>query len=135
MTTSCSTFGILFGRFRGAVVGAVCVLVVGACGPSGPGALTGRLSADGLGGAILEVDGRGIQGFSGRGDSRVYSAPMPGREGVYRVVIIHPSGGEIGFDIAVDDVGMESPVVRVVSATRTDNSLMSPVGIVFTMER
>ena len=88
-----------------------------------------------MGGAILEVDGRGIQGFSARGDSRVYSAPMPGRENVHRVVIIHPAGGELGFDIAVDDVGMDPPIVRVVSATRTDNSLMSVSGIAFTFER
>ena len=122
-------------RFVRAFSGALCLVVLGACGPSGPGALTARITGEGLGGVILEVDGRGIQGFSARGDSRVYSAPMPGRENVHRVVIIHPSGGELGFDIAVDDVGMESPVVRVVSATRTDNTLMSVGGIAFTLER
>lgn len=122
-------------RFGRAVAGVVCFVLLGACGPDGPGALTARISGEGLGGAILEIEGQGIQSFSARGDSRVYSAPMPGRENVHRVVIIHPSGGELGFDIAVDDVGMESPVVRVVSATRTDNSLMSVAGIAFTLER
>lgn len=123
-------------RRRGRIVVGVSFLTaLGACGPSGPGSLGARISADGLGGAILEVEGGGIQGFAARGDSRVYSAPMPGREGAHRVVIIHPTGGELGFDIVVDDVGMESPVVRVVSATRADNTLMSVSGIAITVER
>lgn len=106
-----------------------CLLILGACGPSGPGMLEGRISAEGIGGVVLEVEGNGIQGFAGRGDSRVYSAPMPNRPTTHRVVLIHPSGGEMVFEVAVDDVGMDPPIARVVSATRVDNTLVTVGGI------
>jgi hypothetical protein len=39
-------------------------------------------------------------------------------------VLVHPAGGSIPFDIDVDDVGMDGPWVRVVTAAATDNRLI-----------
>ncbi|MDA0329516.1 MAG: hypothetical protein O2958_10970 [Gemmatimonadetes bacterium] len=90
-------------------------------GPSGPGALTGRVTGQPLGAVVLEVTGVGIQGFDGRGSSQAYSAAVAGRVDTYRVVLVDAVGGDITFDIRVDDVRMEPPTVVVIAAARPDN--------------
>ena len=115
----------------------VFLLGVGACdsGPSGPGTLEGRVRAEALGAVLLEVEGTGIRGFAGRGSTQIYSAQVPGRGGVHRVIVVDPVGGDIGFEIEVDDVRMDGPIMTVVKAARTDNSTMSTVGVTVGIER
>ncbi len=108
------------------VVVAGATLAMAACdsGPAGPGTLVARAEASALGAVVLEVEGPGVTGFAGRGSTRVYSAPVAGRPGVHRVVLLASDGGELGFSIDVDDLGMDGPFVRVVSAATTDNTLL-----------
>ncbi len=110
------------------IVVALVLTSVSACdsGPDGPGAITGRLSAEALGAVVLEVQGKGIRGYEGLGASRVYSAPVAGRTDRDRVVIVDPTGGEIQFRIVVDDLGMNGPFVAVITAAGTDNLPMAP---------
>ncbi len=110
---------------------------IGACdfGPSGAGSLEGRVAGPSLGGVVLEVVGIGIRSFEGRGSTRAYSAPVSERENAHRVILIHPQAGDIVFDILVEDVGMESPVITVVSATGTDNLELLAGSIEVTVER
>ena len=118
------------GRVR-ALVSALLLAVAAACGDSGPGepgAFLARATLDQtppLGAAVLEVHGRGITGFSARGDTRLYSAPVDGRADLHRVMIVDPAGGEIGFDIEVDDVNLDLPAITVVQAADSDNRIVS----------
>jgi hypothetical protein len=104
-------------------------------GPSGPGALEGRVSAPQLGAVLLEVQGGGINGFEGRAGTRVYSSALAGRPGVYRVIVLDRVGGELGFAIDVDDLGMEGPVVTVIQAADTGNDPMSVGGVSVSLVR
>jgi hypothetical protein len=119
------------------VLAVVAVLAIGACdsGPSGPGALEGRVSAPALGAALLEVEGSGINGFTGRGDTQVYSAPLQGRPGVHRVIVLDRPGGELGFSIDVDDRGMEGPIVTVIQAVDNGNLPISAGGVSVSLVR
>lgn len=134
----------LLGRRRGVGsrrvgVGAVmaAALAIAACdsGPSGPGAIVGRAAADALGGVVLEVQGRGIRDFSGRGSTQVYWAPVPERANVHRVILIATEGDEIVFEITVDDRGMDGPTITVLQAARTDNSTISASEVSVRVER
>jgi hypothetical protein len=123
-------------------IGLLVVLVISACdsGPRGPGALLARASLDGasggpsLGAVVLELQGSGIQGFEARGDTRLYASAVPGKVDVHRVVLVHPSGGELGFEILVDDVGMDRPGVTVVQAADTDNAILERQTVVVRIE-
>ena len=112
-------------------------VAIAACdsGPSGPGALEGRVSGSAVGVALLEVQGTGINGFEGRGSTQVYSAELSGRPGVHRVIVLDRSGGEMGFAIDVDDRGMEGPVVTVLQAANTSNDPMSAGGVTVAFTR
>lgn len=90
-------------------------------GPEGPGALSAVATGPSLGGVVLQVEGRGIRGFSGRGSTRAYSSAVQDRPGVHRVILIDPEPGELGFAIEVDDRAMEGPVVTVISAADGEN--------------
>ncbi len=113
------------------------LLGLAACesGPSGPGTITAFASGPSVGGVVLEVQGAGIQGFTARGSSRVYSAAVAGREATHRVIIITPDPGEMAMDIAVDDVGMEGPTIRVVSAANGDNVAIARSNVTVRTER
>lgn len=114
----------------------VLVLLAGCdSGPSGPGAILARATAPDLGGVLLDVRGSGIDGFTARGTTQVYSAAVPGSADRHRVILIDPVGGDLGFDIVVQDLGMEDPIITVVQATRTDNAMISNAGVVVTLER
>lgn len=103
-------------------VAATVVLTACDTGPDGPGTVTGTVTgASDLGAAVLDVSWRGVQGFQGRGGTQVYSAPVPDEADRYRVVLVGPSGGDLGFGISVDDVYLEGPVVVVVEAADTAN--------------
>lgn len=116
---------------------ALMLLMVAACdsGPSGPGSLIGRVTGDMLGGVVLEVVGPGIRSFEGRGDTQAYSAPVADKVNTHRVLLITRLGGEIQFEILVDDVGMEGPVMTVVSAAGTDNLTQMAASIDVRVER
>jgi hypothetical protein len=124
-------------RRRRALTVPFVLVALGGCdsGPSGPGAVLARVTAPNLGAVVLEVEGAGIQGFAGRGDTRVYSAAVPGRTGVHRVILIDPVGGEITLEMQVDDVGMEGPIVTVVQAARADNASEAVRNLTVTVER
>ena len=113
------------------------LVVMAACdsGPSGPGSLIATVEADGLGGALLEVVGPGITGFDGLGDTRVYDAELANARNTHRVLLVDPTGGEIRFEIHVEDVGMDDPVLTVVSAAGVDNDTRLTAGIVTRIER
>ncbi len=104
-------------------------------GPSGPGTLVASVYGDALGGVVLEVTGAGIRGFEGLGDTRVYAAPVAGKPGTHRVLLIHPEGGELRFEIQVEDLDLDDPVVRVVSAAGADNGPRLNAGIEVLIER
>lgn len=112
-------------------------LFLGACdsGPEGPGSFVGRASGESLGAVLLEVQGPGIAGFAGRGSTQVYSGGVPSKVDTYRVILVDPQGGDIGFEIEVEDLGMEGPIITVIQASRTDNVLMSPSGVAVSVER
>ena len=117
---------------------AVAVLVgLSACdsGPSGPGSISAVVEAPGIGGVVLEVRGSGIRSFSARGSARVYSAATPGRPAAHRVVVITPAPGELAFDVEVDDVGMDGPVVTVIAATDGENGQLRTSDVTVRLER
>jgi hypothetical protein len=116
---------------------ALLLAAVAACdsGPSGPGALTVTVESDGLGGALLEVTGPGIIGFQGLGDTRVYDAELAGTPDAHRVLLVDPTGGQLRFEIEVEDIGMDDPVLTVVSAAGVDNQARLNAGIVTRIER
>jgi hypothetical protein len=91
-------------------------------GPSGPGILDGVVLSTGtdLGGAVLQVVGTGIEGFSGVGGSRVYWAPVGGDD-TYRVIVITESAGDLHFQVAVQDLGDRRPVAAVVNLVNDQN--------------
>lgn len=95
-----------------------------ACSDSGgPGELTGIVQTPGpvLGGAVLEVVGKGITGFSGAGATRVFSTATD-TEGTYRVVLLSSSpSGPLQFRVAVQDVGGKKPSASLVNLTSGEN--------------
>ena len=115
-------------RLRVALAASLTSFVLAGCdsGPSGPGSYYGRAIGPSVGGVVLEIEGTGIQGFTGRGSTRAYSAPVPGRPNTHRLVLIDPQGGDLGFDMLVDDLDMHRPYVTVVEATGTDNRRAAP---------
>lgn len=103
---------------------AVGLMLVGACdsGPSGPGELTGILETPGpvLGGAVLEVVGKGVTGFSGSGGTHVFSAAT-GTADTYRLVLLAQNPGPLQFRVSVQDKGAKKPSVSVVSVVTGAN--------------
>jgi hypothetical protein len=102
----------------------VVLLLAGACdsGPSGPGELIGTLQTPGpiLGGAVLEVVGKGITGFSGSGGTRVFSAATA-TENTFRVVLLAQLPSELQFRVSVEDKGAKKPSVSVVKVVSGEN--------------
>lgn len=97
-------------------------------GPSGPGTLEATVSADEpLGALVLELEGVGIVGFVGRGDTRAYGRPVS--QGRHRVVLVAPEGAAIRFGIEVEDLGADPPAVQVVSAVDPGNRASNALGI------
>lgn len=113
------------------------LLAFAACdsGPKGPGALTGRVTGEDLGGVLLRVEGSGIQSFSGLGSAQVYSAVVESKVDTHRVLIVSPDGGDLQFEIMVDDRAMEGPVVTVLQAALTNNRAVSAAVATVAIER
>jgi hypothetical protein len=100
------------------------ILTFGACdpGPSGPGDLTGVLETPGpvLGGAVLEVVGKGIMGFSGSGGTQVFFAATDA-EDTYRLVLLAETPGQLQFRVSVQDKGARKPSASVVNLVSGGN--------------
>ena len=120
-----------------AALAAAAAVGTAACdsGPSGPGTLVASVRGASLGGVVLEVTGAGIVGFEGLSSTQVYAAPVPRSESRHRVMLVHPDGGELRFEIQVQDVDMDDPVMVVVSAAGSDNETQLTSGIEVRLER
>jgi len=108
-------------RFIGLVV--LAILAAGCdSGPSGPGDLAGSVRSPGpvLGGAVFEVVGRGIEGFSGAGGTKVFWARQE-NPAVYRVIVVGESGGELEFSVSVQDRSDRTPRATVVGVVDLNN--------------
>lgn len=120
---------------------AVSALTLGAAGcewlggPEGPGSITARIQGAPVGGVLVEVRGSSILGFEGLASTQVYASPVAGSEDTYRVMLIHPEGGELRFEIQMSDTGAEDPETRVLSAVTSDNSVRSEAVIEVVLER
>jgi len=92
---------------RRLAIGLTAILLLGACdsGSSGPGDLTGILETPGpvLGGALLEVTGKGITKFSDSGNTRVFAATTD-VPGTYRVILMTKVPGSLQFRVSVVNV-------------------------------
>lgn len=111
---------------------AAAVVLLGACdlGPSGPGAVRGTVAGNpDLGGVVLEVTWPGVVGFAGQGSTQVYSAPVEGAPDRHRVILVSPTGGDLPFEIQVEDAYLASPTVTVVEAVGTSNNPVSVLGL------
>lgn len=91
-------------------------------GPSGPGQLIASLEPTGqpLGGAVLEVVGRGIEGFDESGSTRVFSAPTS-QPNTYRVVLVGATPGTLEFRVSVQDVGGKNPTAALINIVNGEN--------------
>ncbi len=119
-------------------VAAGVVATIAACdlGPSGPGTVSGTVTGDAnLGAVVLDVTWPGVTGFTGRGSTQVYSAPVAGVPDRYRVILVSATGGDLPFAIEVADAYLQSPVVTVVEAARTDDRSLAVSGLNVVLER
>lgn len=102
-------------------------LLMSACdsGPKGPGQLTGRLRSGPIpvGAIVLEFTGVGVTGFSGSGETRLFFAESA--PGVFRVVMVTPTPGDMSFRISVQDVEAPLPTVTAVQAVGADNGAIA----------
>ena len=91
-------------------------------GPSGPGDITGTIQTQGtaLGGAVVEIVSSGVEGFSGAGGTRVFSA-IQENPVVHRVIVIGDSGGDLTFNVSVQDLDGRLPRVSIVSLVDLNN--------------
>lgn len=113
-----------------------CAAALAACdsGPEGPGTLSATVVSDlPLGAVVLEFTGGTIEGFEGRGDTRVYDAELSSPAGStdrrHRVILLSPTGGELRFGIRVTDLGAPRPTVTALSAASTANARMVASGL------
>lgn len=120
-----------------ATVALFSALMLAGCdsGPRGAGTLIASVTGNSLGGVVLEITGVGIRGFEGLDNTQVYAAPLAGSPNAHRVLLIVPGGGDLRFEIQVEDVGMDDPVMTVVSAAGVDNSAQLAAGIEIRVER
>jgi hypothetical protein len=112
-------------------------IAISACdsGPEGPGALAVVVTGPAVGGAVLTVSGSGIESVRGLGSTRAYGAALVNAPTRHRVALIDPVGGELRFELQVQDLAMDDPVITVASATGTDNSPLSPAVVEVRIQR
>jgi hypothetical protein len=109
------------------LVGVMLAVLAAACsdarGPSGPGSYTVAIEGGDVpaGAAVVELLGPGILGVESVGSARVYSTPLPSRDGI-RVVVVVPGEFELGFRVLVSDLALAPPRGDVVEAAGMDNT-------------
>ena len=112
-------------RLSGPRWAALLALLALACcelGPTGPGVLNGTIiSPFNLGSVVPEVEGTGVRGSVGNGDTQAYGSVVPRVGGRHRVVLVSRSGSSIPFGIEVEDLRAETPIAIVVFAAGADN--------------
>jgi hypothetical protein len=104
------------------VVAALSLLALGCdSGPDGPGDFTGTLRTEGVavGAMVLEVVGSGIEGFSSAGGTKVFSA-VQADPNTHRVMVIG-EGGDLAFQVTVQDRGRGKPKATVINAVDLEN--------------
>lgn len=114
------------------------VLGAAACSddPSGPGTFTARFAGPAdtpAGAAVVEVTGEGIEGFRAAGSGSIFSRTvrLPTEqtpEGLYRVVVVAPSGSPLTFDVDMEDVALGFPAATVLSVADTANAVIAAPG-------
>ncbi len=106
------------------LVFAVSGLVMMGCdsGPEGPGQFTGTLRSEGaaVGGVVLEVVGGGVEGFSGAAGTKVFWAAQSDPK-IHRVIVIGEGGGDLAFQVSVEDRGRGKPKAAVINAVDLEN--------------
>jgi hypothetical protein len=103
-------------------------------GPSGPGVLTGTVTApQQLGAVVLEVTGTGIEGFEPQGGDEAYGAQVSAQNGRYRVVVV--GTGVLHFGLKVDDVKAPHPDVQVVLAVDDQNAPLAGADVKVALSR
>ncbi len=109
---------------RRSAIALVLLVFAGGCdsGPDGPGDITGALKTPGasVGAAVLEVVGGGVQGFSGAGGTKVFWAQQNDPT-IHRVVVVGSGGGDLQFQVSVEDRSKRAPRVTVINLVDTGN--------------
>lgn len=92
---------------------------------SGPGTMTATLTGPGgpEGAALVELLGPGLAGITALGDVDLYAEVDAGGA---RVVLIHPTGGDLAFRVAVPDT-TEPPAWVVRQVAGPDDALRPDV--------
>ena len=117
------------GRGVGRLVAAAALaLSAAACEPSGPGDLDATVTTPvPTGAAVIQVVGRGIDGFEGQGDVRVFAEPGTPADTIRKIILVSPSGGALRFRIEVRDVSADPPRALVLSAVDPANRAIASV--------
>jgi hypothetical protein len=118
-----------FGSVRAVLVAAA--LAATACGDEGPVSEPGTLTASVVspngdeGAAVVLLLGDGIGTISSFGDTEAWAEARP-EESQARVVLVHPTGGILTFQVAVEDV-TEPPSVVIEEVAGPDDALRADV--------
>ncbi|MBI4537956.1 MAG: hypothetical protein HY704_00430 [Gemmatimonadetes bacterium] len=91
-------------------------------GPSGPGAITGRVvSPNGAeGAAVMLLTGQQLGAVSSAGSTRAFSHQNGAQ---LRVVLVNVTPGELRFKVEVPDVGAPPPAATVLQVVDGENAL------------
>ncbi len=114
------------------------VAILAACEDSGPGTWEATIRPpDGLslGAAVVEIQGRGLNGFADAGSTEVFGGEMFDPIQNSRLVLVGRSNGPLTFRINVLDVAHGPPSVAVVQAVDGSDVGVSLVGIVVSLRR
>jgi hypothetical protein len=96
-------------------------------GPEGPATVTGRIEGHpALGAVVLEVTWRGVTGFAGRGSTQAYAAASTTVPDRHRVVLVGPEISALPFEIDVESVFADVPLITVVEAVNIGNLPVDP---------
>ena len=125
------------GRWARSALALVAALLLGtgACsddGPEGPGAWAGlvRTSTAPPGAVILTLQGPGIRGVEGEGAVEAFAHRVGSADSgseTWRVVLVSPTPGTLGFRVSVDDIGADAPRAVVVSAVDGEDQPLTSV--------
>jgi hypothetical protein len=116
-------------RVAGLLFALALLASVAGCGDdtgSGEYQVAVRRDSGPVGAVALEVSGGGVMGFEGVVGTTVFSAPVAGAQGRWRVVALHQGTGELGFVIRMADRSEGRPSLLVIEAADADNVPVDP---------